>query len=61
MFESIKLRIIEGRKLLPFATAKVLQDHENRLKALEGPTHDLTVTVCDENNDPIEGVSIVVD
>ena len=36
MFESIKLRIIKGRKLNPFATAKVLQEHEDRLNALEG-------------------------
>ena len=36
MFESIKLKIIRGRQLNPFATAKVLQDHEDRLKALEG-------------------------
>ena len=35
MFESIKLRIIRGRELKPFATAKVLQDHEDRIKALE--------------------------
>jgi len=35
MFESIKLRIIKGRQLKPFATAKVLQDHEDRIKALE--------------------------
>jgi len=35
MFESIKLRIIQGRSLKPFATAKVLQDHEDRIKALE--------------------------
>lgn len=35
MFESIKLRIIKGRQLNPFATAKVLQEHEDRLNALE--------------------------
>lgn len=35
MFESIKLRIIKGRQLNPFATAKVLQEHEDRIKALE--------------------------
>ena len=35
MFESIKLRIIKGRELKPFATAKVLQEHEDRIKALE--------------------------
>lgn len=38
MFESIKLRIIKGRQLNPFATAKVLQEHEDRLKAIEGGT-----------------------
>lgn len=36
MFESIKLRIISGRKLKPFQTAAVLQDHEDRLSAIEG-------------------------
>lgn len=35
MFKSIKLKIIKGRKLLPFATAKVLQEHEDRIAALE--------------------------
>ena len=35
MFESIKLRIMSGRKLKPFATAKVLQEHEDKIKALE--------------------------
>ena len=35
-FEKIKLNIIRGRKLLPFPTAKVIQDHEDRLKAIEG-------------------------
>ena len=34
-FKSIKLTIIEGRKLKPFAVAKVLQDHEDRIAALE--------------------------
>ena len=34
-FESIKLRIIKGRQLKPFPTAKVLQEHEDRIKALE--------------------------
>lgn len=36
MFKSIKLRIINGRQLRPFPTAKVLQEHEDRLTALEG-------------------------
>ena len=35
MFERIKMRIIHGRQLKPFAVAKVLQEHEDRLKALE--------------------------
>ncbi|MBQ2654091.1 MAG: carboxypeptidase regulatory-like domain-containing protein [Methanobrevibacter sp.] len=34
-FEKIKLNIIKGRALLPFPTAKVLQDHEDRLRILE--------------------------
>ena len=34
-FEKIRLRIIKGRQLLPFPTAAVLQDHEDRLAALE--------------------------
>ena len=38
MFESIKLRVIKGRKLLPFATAKVLQEHDDRIAALESGT-----------------------
>ena len=36
MFERIEVRIIKGRQLIPFATAKVLQEHEDRLNALEG-------------------------
>lgn len=35
-FESIKYTIIKGRELLPFKTAAVIQDHEDRLKAIEG-------------------------
>lgn len=43
MFKGIKLRIMKGRKLNPFATAKLLQEHEDRLKALEsGSTDDST-------------------
>lgn len=38
MFERIKLRIIKGRQLKPFAVAKVLQEHEDRLNAIEGGT-----------------------
>ena len=35
MFKSIKLRIMSGRQLKPFATAKVLQEHDDRISALE--------------------------
>lgn len=35
VFESIKLKIIKGRELKPFMVAKVLQDHEDRIAALE--------------------------
>ena len=68
MFESIKLRIIKGRQLLPFATAKVLQDHEDRIKALEGGepepepepvTRTISFTVNDGTN-PIDGASVVI-
>jgi len=68
MFESIKLKIIRGRQLNPFATAKVLQDHEDRLKALEGngasentPTakRDLSFTVND-GTDPIKGATVKI-
>lgn len=75
MFESIKLRIIKGRQLLPFATAKVLQEHEDRIKALENdspapspdpePTPEpATRTISFTVNDgtaPIEGASVVID
>ena len=74
MFESIKLRIIKGRQLLPFATAKVLQDHEDRIKALENDspapspdpeptpepvTRDLSFTVNDGTN-PVEGATVTI-
>ena len=36
LFKSIKLRIIKGRQLLPFAVAKVLQEHEDKLSAISG-------------------------
>lgn len=39
-FKSIKLSVIEGRKLKPFMVAKILQDHEDRLVALEGDSTD---------------------
>lgn len=42
-FEKIKLNIIRGRKLLPFPTAKIIQDHEDRLKVLEGKTDSDTI------------------
>ena len=73
MFKSIKLRIIEGRKLKPFATAKVLQEHEDRIAALEkgddpSPdpqpdpepvTRDLSFTIND-GTDPIEGATVTI-
>ena len=70
MFESIKLKIIKGRKLLPFATANVLQDHEDRIKALENDspapspdpepvTQDLSFTIND-GTDPIEGATVTI-
>lgn len=67
MFESIKLKIIRGRQLNPFATAKVLQDHEDRLKALEGngasedtpTTRDLSFTIND-GTDPIKGATVKI-
>lgn len=34
-FEKIKLRIMKGRQLKPFPTADLLQEHEDRIKALE--------------------------
>lgn len=40
-FKKVKLNIIKGRKLLPFPTARIIQDHEDRLAALEkGATSD---------------------
>lgn len=39
-FEKVKLNIIRGRKLLAFPTAKIIQDHEDRLKAIEGGSSD---------------------
>lgn len=75
MFERIKLRIIKGRRLKPFAVAKVLQEHEDRLKALETSaenndnneqqqevtptTRDLSFTINDGTN-PIEGATVTV-
>lgn len=75
MFERIKLRIIKGRQLKPFAVAKVLQEHEDRLKALETSaenndsneqqqevtptTRDLSFTINDGTN-PIEGATVTV-
>ena len=35
MFKRIKMRIIQGRKLKPFVVANVLQEHEDRIAALE--------------------------
>ena len=63
-FKSIKLTIIEGRKLKPFAVAKVLQDHEDRIAALEGDTpspatRDISFTIND-GTDPIQGASVTI-
>lgn len=51
MFKRIKLRIIRGRQLKPFATANVLQDHEDRLKALEEGNSSNENTGNDNQND----------
>lgn len=67
MFERIKMRIIQGRKLKPFATAEVLQDHEDRLRKLEGgepspeptPKRDLTFSISD-GTDPIDGATVTI-
>lgn len=74
MFKSIKYRIIKGSQLLPFATAKVLQDHEDRIKALENDspapspdpeptpepvTRNLSFTVNDGTN-PVEGATVTI-
>ena len=68
MFERIKMRIIQGRQLKPFAVAKVLQEHEDRIKALENPspspdpepvTRDLSFTIND-GTDPIEGATVTI-
>ena len=74
MFERVKMRIIQGRTLKPFATAAVLQDHEDRIKALENDspapspdpeptpepvTRDLSFTVNDGTN-PIKGATVTV-
>ena len=73
-FESIKLNIIKGRELRPFPTAKVLQDHEDRIKALENgsnqqqepqqqeqtpTTRDLSFTINDGTN-AIEGATVKI-
>ena len=62
------MRIIQGRKLKPFAVAKVLQEHEDRIAALEGDdptptptpvTRDLSFTIND-GTDPIEGATVTI-
>ena len=64
-WKSIKLKIIRGRTLLPFPTAKVLQDHEDRIAALEAgevtppETRDIAITVND-GTDPIEGATVTI-
>lgn len=64
MFKSIKLKIIGGRKLKPFPTAEVLQDHEDRIGVLEGgesgeiaDISDLKETVGDENSGLVKEVN----
>lgn len=69
MFERIKLKIIKGRQLNAFATAQVLQDHEDRLKKLEGDdgedspiiveTFDLSFVV-DDGTDAVEGATVTI-
>ena len=63
-WKSIKLKIIRGRTLLPFPTAKVLQDHEDRIAALEAggttpETRDIAISVND-GTDPIEGATVTI-
>ena len=67
VFEKIKLRIIKGRKLQPFLTAKVLQDHEDRIKALEGDaptptptTRTISFTIKSDETTPIEGATVKI-
>ena len=50
LFKSIKLKIIKGRKLLPFATAKVLQNHDDRIDALEKGVDPDGVSIEDIND-----------
>lgn len=64
MFKSIKLRIIEGRKLKPFATAKVLQEHEDKINAIVGTDTselaeigELQTVVGDENSGLVKDVN----
>ena len=71
MFKSIKLRIMQGAKLKPFATVKVLQEHEDRIAALEkgdDPSpepepepvlRDLSFTIND-GTDPIKGATVTI-
>ena len=66
MFKSIKLRVIKGRKLNPFAVAKVLQEHEDRIKALESEepspepiTRDISFTINDGTG-PVEGATVTI-
>ena len=60
---------MQGAKLKPFATVKVLQEHEDRIAALEkgddpSPdpepvTRDLSFTIND-GTDPIEGATVTI-
>lgn len=64
MFKRIKMRIIHGRKLKPFAVAKVLQEHEDKLAVIEqgesGEILDignLKTTVGDANGGLVKDVA----
>ena len=55
---------MKGRQLNPFATAKVLQEHEDRITALEGgdvtpATYDLSFTIND-GTDPVSGATVTI-
>ena len=67
VYKKIKLLIIKGRKLQPFLTAKVLQDHEDRIKALEGDaptptptTRTISFTIKSDETTPIEGATVKI-
>ena len=68
-FEKIKYRIIKGRQLQAFPTAKVLQEHEDRIKALEdasGTSSETPATIrtlsftINDGTDAIEGATVKI-